>query len=164
MQYPCVSVVRLCIIVRRDSLAGVLLMGNRPHRSIFIYYIYLNASLAYVVYHLIDHVASSTVLFNHPTFTASTEFANTAIHPDTGESVEYKALQNSLTGSLWVDGTANKIGRLASGNLASGMTDLRDGDHPFSKIPRGKKATYLKVVVADIPNKAIKQRVFHRWW
>ena len=31
-------------------------MGNRPHRSIFIYYIYLNASLAYVVYHLIDHI------------------------------------------------------------------------------------------------------------
>ena len=39
-----------------DFLADVLLMGNRPHRSRFIYYIYLDTSLAYVVYHLIDHI------------------------------------------------------------------------------------------------------------
>ena len=29
----------------------------------------------------------------------------------------------------------------------------------MSQIPQGKKATYLKVVVANEPNKAIKQRV-----
>jgi hypothetical protein len=63
---------------------------------------------------------------------------------------------------LGVDGTANEIGRLASGNLASGMTSGTETIIHFihvSQIPQGKKTTYLKVVVADTPKKAIKQRV-----
>jgi hypothetical protein len=106
-------------------------------------------------------VAAAATLLNDPTFAASVEFANTAIHPDTDESVEYKALLNSSAGSLWVDGTADEIGWLASGNLLSGTTSGTETIHfiHVSQILQGKKATFLKVVVADKPNKAIKHIV-----
>jgi hypothetical protein len=88
-------------------------------------------------------VAAAVTLLNYPTFAASPEFANTTIHLDTGESVEYKALFNSSAGSLSVDGTADEIGRLASGNLASGMKSGTEIIHfiHVSQIPQGKKAT-----------------------
>jgi hypothetical protein len=93
----------------------------------------------------------------------SPEFAYTAIHPDTGESVEYNALLNSPAGPAWEAASADEIGRLAQGHTHPNGTTVAGTDTihfiHVSQMPKGRKAAYLKIVAADKPNKDIKQRV-----
>jgi hypothetical protein len=89
---------------------------------------------------------------------AWTETCYKAIHPDTGESVEYKQLIESSEGYLWEECCAEEIGRLAQGYKCVAGTDTIH----FIKvqdIPSGRKPTYLRLVVADKPNKENPRRV-----
>jgi hypothetical protein len=88
-------------------------------------------------------------------------FAYTAIHPDTGESVEYDALLRSSAGQAWERGCADEFGRLAQGNTDNPSIN---GTNTFffirhNQVPTGVIPTYCKIVVADKPNKEIQQRV-----
>ena len=89
---------------------------------------------------------------------AWTETCYKAIHPDTGELVEYKQLIKSSEGYLWEECCAEEIGRLAQGYKCVAGTDTIH----FIKvqdIPSGRKPTYLRLVVADKPNKENPRRV-----
>jgi hypothetical protein len=84
-----------------------------------------------------------------------------AVHPDTGEAVEYKQLQSSRgpEGHLWTECCAEEIGWLAQGYKCTvGMDTIH-----FIKvtdIPPGRKATYLQqFLVAGSPNKENPHRV-----
>jgi Reverse transcriptase (RNA-dependent DNA polymerase) len=87
-----------------------------------------------------------------------TETCYKAIHPDTGDAVEYKQLLDSSDGHLWTECCAEEIGRLAQGYKCTIGTNtihfIRIND-----IPPGRKATYLRLVVADRPNKENTRRV-----
>jgi hypothetical protein len=65
-----------------------------------------------------------------------------AVHPDTGEAVKYKQLQESSEGHLWTECCAEEIGRLAQGyKCISGTNTIH-----FIKVdqlPPGRQATYL---------------------
>jgi Reverse transcriptase (RNA-dependent DNA polymerase) len=72
--------------------------------------------------------------------------------------VEYKELLNSSDSHLWTECCAEEIGRLAQGYKCTVGTDTIH----FIKIqdiPNGKKPTYLRLVVADRPNKENPRRV-----
>jgi hypothetical protein len=83
-----------------------------------------------------------------------------ALHPDTGELVEYPALLKSSDGHLWDESCAEEAGCLAQGYKQNTGTNTIFVLHP-SKIPKGREATYLRNVVADQPQKAQVRRV--RW-
>ena len=85
-----------------------------------------------------------------------------AIHPDTGKLAEYPALLKSSDGKLWEESNCEEIGRLADGylpNIPKGTKTLHF--IRFTKIPKDRKATYLRIVVADRPMKSNPRRV--RW-
>jgi hypothetical protein len=72
--------------------------------------------------------------------------------------VEYKQLIESSDGYLWEECCAEEIGRLAQGYKCVSGTDTIH----FIKvqdIPSGRKPTYLRLVVADKPNKENPRRV-----
>jgi hypothetical protein len=108
----------------------------------------------------------NTAQWLHPSIPISTqstewmESALKAIHPDTGNPAEYPALVNSSEGDLWKEACSEEIGRLAQGYKE---TDGTNTIHfiSLSDIPAGRKATYLRNVVADRPQKAQTRRV--RW-
>jgi hypothetical protein len=106
---------------------------------------------------------------HHPQTAASTIIEQHALHgnafnPDTGTIAEYHELSQCSDGALWQSSNADEIGRLAQG---------RGPDHPEiegtntiffiprSAIPKGRKATYLRVVSAFRPEKTNPRRV--RW-
>ena len=95
-----------------------------------------------------------------PTLSPSSESAFTATHPDTGAAAEYNDLLNSSKAAAWEAATADELGRLASGNLPH-MTEGTETIHFIyvHQLPKGKKATYVKMVVVDKPNREIKERV-----
>ena len=85
--------------------------------------------------------------------------ANAVIDEDTGTSLEYAALSSGPDKEVWIRALANDIGRLAQGVGArikgnSTMFFI----HP-SKIPRGRKVTYGRLVASLRPNKAEVNRV-----
>ena len=87
--------------------------------------------------------------------------ANAAVHPDTGLSVEYPALLKSSEGKLWEESNEDEFGRLAQGS-----SRIKQGTNTIhfikrSAIPKGRKATYLRLVVADRPQKSNPRRVRH---
>jgi hypothetical protein len=85
-----------------------------------------------------------------------------AVHPDTGRSVEYPALLKSSDGHLWEESNCEEIGRLAQGyhpTVPQGTNTLHF--IRFSQVPKDRKVTYLRLVVADRPQKANPRRV--RW-
>ena len=86
------------------------------------------------------------------------EFALGAVHPDTGETVEYPALLKSSDGHLWVESCAEECGRLAQGYKNEKGTDTIKFIK-ITDIPHGRKATYLRLVASDRPNKAQTRRV-----
>ena len=95
--------------------------------------------------------------------TVSTELqqqlACKAIHPETGELVEYAKLRASSDGPAWEAAAADEIGRLAQGNgdRVAGTDTIHFIN--INDMPSGSKATYVKLVAADKPNKDIKQRI-----
>ena len=85
--------------------------------------------------------------------------ANKAINPDTGKLSEYHTLLKSSDGIFWEAATCDEIGRLAQGK----PPDIEGTDTmhfiQLEQIPKGRKATYLRLVVADRPMKANTRRV-----
>jgi hypothetical protein len=85
-------------------------------------------------------------------------FADTAINPDTKLPAEYRELRNSSEGSHWEQGMCNKIGRLFQGYKEVKGTNTARWIK-ISEMPKGRKATYVRIVVADRPLKAEPRRV-----
>jgi hypothetical protein len=83
-----------------------------------------------------------------------------AFNPDTGKLAEYKELSQCSEGPYWQASNADEIGRLAQGHGAVKGTNTMFFI-PVSAIPRGRKATYLRVVSAMRPEKENPRRV--RW-
>jgi hypothetical protein len=83
-----------------------------------------------------------------------------AFNPDTGEIAEYPELAQSTDGPLWQQSNIEEIAR-----LAQGYKDIKGTNTmnflAFDKIPKGKKATYLRIVAAYRPEKENPRRV--RW-
>ena len=88
------------------------------------------------------------------------EKANKAINPDTGKLAEYSTLIKSSDGDHWEESNCEEIGRLAQG-YPPAVPKGTDTIHfiRFDQIPKGRKATYLRLVVADRPMKANPRRV-----
>jgi hypothetical protein len=85
-----------------------------------------------------------------------------AINPDTGLPAEYKELRNSSDGAHWIDSCSNEFGRLAQGRQPTMLTgtDTIFFIHKHD-IPKGKTATYLRIVCDDRPQKTETRRVRH---
>jgi hypothetical protein len=88
----------------------------------------------------------------------------TAINPDTGQSAEYRELAKCSDGAKWIAANDEEIGRMCSGlgpdsdmPTGTGTLDFID----FKDLPRNKKATYVRVVAADRPEKPQPRRI--RW-
>ncbi len=88
------------------------------------------------------------------------ESANKAINPDTGKLSEYSTLLKSSDGVHWEESCCEEVGRLAQG-YPPAVPKGTDTIHfiRFDQIPAGRKATYLRLVVADRPMKANPRRV-----
>ena len=86
--------------------------------------------------------------------------ANKAVHPDTGKLAEYQQLKNSSEGHLWERSCAIEMGRLAQG-LPPEQPTGRDTFRfiPKSKVPKGAKVTYLRIVSTYRPQKDLPHRV-----
>jgi hypothetical protein len=86
-----------------------------------------------------------------------------AFNPDTGKIAEYRELSRCSKGALWQASNAEEIGRLAQG---LGPDHEITGTNtiffiPRSALPKGRKATYLRVVSALRPKKSNPRCV--RW-
>ena len=88
------------------------------------------------------------------------ELANKAVNPDTGKLSEYSTLLQSSDGQHWEESCCEEIGRLAQGYPPT-VPQGTDTMHfiRIDQIPHGRKATYLRLVVADRPMKANPRRV-----
>ena len=87
-------------------------------------------------------------------------FHGHAINPDTGKIAEYRELSECSEGHIWQGSNAEEIGRLAQGYGAIKGTNTIYFIN-VKDIPRGRTATYLRVVSAMRPEKANPYRV--RW-
>jgi hypothetical protein len=81
-------------------------------------------------------------------------------NPDTGQIAEYTELSNCSEGALWRASCADEIGRFCRGH----GTDMPTGTDtmvfiPISAVPKGTKATYLRIAAAFRPEKANPRRV-----
>ena len=89
---------------------------------------------------------------------------STAINPDTQLVAECKELSASSDGEHWTQSSVEELGRLAQG-LGPG-SDAPTGAntiffiHP-SQVPAGRRATYLRIVRADRPEKPQPRRARH---
>jgi hypothetical protein len=83
-----------------------------------------------------------------------------AFNPDTGKLAEYRELSQSSEGALWQASNAEEIGRLTQGHGEQKGTNTMFFI-PVAAIPKGRKATYLRVVSAFRPEKSNPRRV--RW-
>ncbi len=83
-----------------------------------------------------------------------------AVNPDTNQPAEYNELRKCSDGKHRIDSYSNKFGRLAQGRLPTmpSGTDTIFFIHP-SKMPKGRKATYLRIVCDDRPQKSETRRV-----
>ena len=83
-----------------------------------------------------------------------------AFNPDTGKLAEYKELSQSSDGPVWIEGSCEEIGRLFQGYKVIKGTGtcfwIKKCD-----VPRGKRATYLRIVCAHRPEKDNPFRI--RW-
>jgi hypothetical protein len=87
---------------------------------------------------------------------------STAINPDTGHTAEYRELRACSDGDKWINSCADEIGRLCNGRgpnsaMTSGTNTLFF--IPLSAMPKGRKATYIRIVCADRPEKTETRRV-----
>jgi hypothetical protein len=113
----------------------------------------------------LQHVAATAKALFSTTDPESPTFAHCALHgnafnPDTGKLAEFLELSKCSEGSLWQQSNADEIGRLAQGHGNIKGTNTIFFIDP-SKIPKGRKVTYLRVVSAYRPEKANPRRV--RW-
>jgi hypothetical protein len=86
--------------------------------------------------------------------------ASKAIHADTGVLSEYRKLRKSSRGEQWEQAAADKFGRLTQGNLPHMLTGTNTMAFiRRNQVPHGRRAVDLKIVSADKPNKAMKERI-----
>lgn len=78
-------------------------------------------------------------------------FALTAVHPDTGAPAEYSELLKSSKGAEWEDANYDEFERLI-------FTETIHFIHHHD-MPKDRRATYLRIVVADKPLKQKTKRV-----
>ena len=81
-----------------------------------------------------------------------------AVNPDTGELNEYRQLIHSSDGDQWVTSFCNEVGRLFQGYKEIKGTDTCKFIHK-REMPADRKATYIRIVVADRPRKVETRRV-----
>jgi hypothetical protein len=83
-----------------------------------------------------------------------------AINPDTNLPAEYLELSKCSEGQEWIKSASEEFGRLAQGNGTT-VTEGTDTIRFISvhDIPQGKKPTYMRMVVADRPEKPNPKRV-----
>lgn len=88
------------------------------------------------------------------TTTNHSAYHGNAFNPDTGKIAEYPELRKSSEVPLWEAANAEEIGR-----LAQGYGDVAGTNTIFfiskDKIPKNKRPTYLRVVMAYRPEKPI---------
>jgi len=85
-----------------------------------------------------------------------------AMHPDTGEFVEFPKLLDSSEAPDWWNENSNEIGRLAQGHPKNNTEGTETVHFIFPhQMPKGKKPACLKIVAADKTAKANPKRV--RW-
>jgi hypothetical protein len=83
-----------------------------------------------------------------------------AFNPDTGQIAECTELSNCNKGALWRASCADEIGRLCHGHGTEEPTGTDTMVFiPISAVPKGTKATYLRIVAAFRPEKANPRRV-----
>ena len=88
------------------------------------------------------------------------DLAFKAINPDTGELADYFELRKCSDGHHWENSCADEIGRLAQGrppHMPTGTDTIRF--IRVSDIPKGRRATYLRIVCTDRPQKTEPRRV-----
>ena len=80
---------------------------------------------------------------------------NAILHPVTGKLQEYKELRNGEEAAQWIDGCSKEVVCLYNGRSTENTkgTNTMFFLHP-SKLPKGRKPTYLRVVAAYRPQKA----------
>jgi Reverse transcriptase (RNA-dependent DNA polymerase) len=95
--------------------------------------------------------------------TATAQTAQTAINVDNGVPCEYHQLLKSTEGSLWESSACEEWARLAQGLPTHGIPSAEGTNTitfiPITKLPKGRKATYPRIVVADRPQKQQPRRV-----
>lgn len=77
-----------------------------------------------------------------------------AFNPHTGKLAEFRELSQCSKGHLWQNSNADKIGRLAQGHGDQKGTNTTFFINVVN-MPKGRKATYLRVVTATRPEKVI---------
>jgi len=88
--------------------------------------------------------------------------ANSVIDPNTGASLEYRHLIKGPDAKQWQQANMIEINQLTDGRLIKGSTGTKTISFiARSKLPKHKKATYLRVVSNYRPSKADPYRV--RW-
>jgi hypothetical protein len=103
----------------------------------------------------LQHVAVTAQALLSTTDPESPAFAHVALHgnafnnPDTGKLAEFIELSKCSEGALWQHSNAEEIGRLAQGYGNIKGTNTIFFIDP-TKIPSGRKITYLRVVSAYI--------------
>ena len=100
-------------------------------------------------------------VFAEPGTTAFPEsMANSVIDPNTGASLEYYHLIKGPDAKRWQQANMIEINRLTDGRLIKGSTGTKTISFiARSKLPKHKKATYLRVVSNYRPSKVDPYRV-----
>jgi hypothetical protein len=102
--------------------------------------------------------------FGHTVIRDPTYCAYPAVHPDTGEQAEYKALSQSSEGPRWIIGMCKEFGRLFQGYKCPTSTHDTQGTSTCAfitkdQIPNDKKPTYVRIVSEYREQKADPYRV-----
>jgi hypothetical protein len=89
---------------------------------------------------------------------------STAINPDTEAVAEYDELSKCSDSTLWIQSNTEEFGRLAQG--LGPDSEMPEGTNTLffihlNQMPNGRKATYLRIVCADCPEKLQPHRVRH---
>jgi hypothetical protein len=91
---------------------------------------------------------------------------STTINPDTGHTAKYRELCVCTDSDKGINSCADEIGRLcngwtnANGKVIAGANTLFF--IPIAAMPKDRKATYIRIVCADCPEKEEQRRV-HLW-
>jgi hypothetical protein len=106
--------------------------------------------------------AHSNTAFDPPVHPGTTPIHadGNAFNPDTGQLADYLELSKCSEGQFWIDSCKDEFGRLCRGH----GTEMKSGTEtmffiPVSAIPKGRKATYLRIVSAFRPEKPNPRRV-----
>ena len=89
-------------------------------------------------------------------------FINAVIHPVTGKQQEYSELIRGPDEHTWTQANINEIGRLTDGRIGKNIVPTNTLQFIYlHEMPKGRKATYLRVVADYQPHKEDPNRI--RW-